>query len=175
MSKDPEAIEVGNTILREKGMMGIPQLSSKAGLIKCRYVIYVLRSVEGHIIDTCDSDYGHNWNIGLYDIVNPASTRKVEKSGSHIHKGRVVQGKVMHGYCPVLLVCLYQPPHPEQPHPDASAPHFGLRNEGLLVRHSQLRSHVEACCLPWTPHIGANRSEQKEMNTGIYPYFILNH
>ena len=57
-SKDPEAIEVGNTILRDKGMMGIPQESSKAGPIKCRYVIYVLRSVKGQIIDTRDSDYG---------------------------------------------------------------------------------------------------------------------
>ena len=99
-SKDLEAIEVGNTILWEKGMMGIPQESSKAGLIKCWYVIYVLRSVEGQIIDACDSDYGRDWNIRLYDIVSPASTIKVEKSGSLIYKGRVVQGKVMHGYCP---------------------------------------------------------------------------
>ena len=100
VSKDPEAIEAGNTVLWDKGMMGIPQESSKAGLIKCRYVIYVLRSVEGQIIDARDSDYGRDWNIGLYDIVSPASTRKVEKSGSLIYKGRVVQGKVTHGYCP---------------------------------------------------------------------------
>ena len=46
-SKDPEAIEAGNNVLWEKGMMGIPQESAKAGPIKCRYVIYVLRSVEG--------------------------------------------------------------------------------------------------------------------------------
>ena len=56
VSKDPEAIEAGNIILREKGMMGIPQESSKTGPIKCRYVIYVLRSVEGLIIDAHDSD-----------------------------------------------------------------------------------------------------------------------
>ena len=99
-SKDSEAIEAVNTVLREKGMMGIPQESSKAGLIKCRYVIYVLHSVKGQVIDARNSDYGRDWNIGLYDIVSPASTRKVEKSGSHIHKGRVVQGKVTHGYCP---------------------------------------------------------------------------
>ena len=80
--KDLEAKEAGNTILREKGMMGIPQESSKAGLIKCRYVIYVLHSVKGQIIDARDSDYGRDWNIGLYDIISPASTRKVEKSGS---------------------------------------------------------------------------------------------
>ena len=99
-SKDPEAIEAGDNVLQEKGMMGIPQESAKAGPIKCRYVIYVLRSVEGQIIDACDSDYGRDWNIGLYDIVSPASTKKVEKSGSLIYKGQVVQGKVAHGYCP---------------------------------------------------------------------------
>ena len=99
-SKDPEAIETGNIILWDKGMMGIPQESSKAGPIKCRYVIYVLHSVEGQIINARNSDYGRDWNIRLYDIVSPASTRKVEKSGSLIYKGQVVQGKVTHGYCP---------------------------------------------------------------------------
>ena len=99
-SRDPEAIEAGNTVLWDKGMMGILQESSKAGPIKCRYVIYVLRSVKGQIIDARDSDYGRDWNIGLYDIVSPASTQKVEKSGSLIYKGQVVQGKVTHGYCP---------------------------------------------------------------------------
>ena len=99
-SRDPEAIEARNTILQDKGMMGILQESSKAGPIKCRYVIYVLRNVKGQIIDTRDSDYGQDWNIGLYDIISPASTWKVEKSGSLIYKGRVVQGKVTHRYCP---------------------------------------------------------------------------
>ena len=100
VSRDAEAIEVGNTVLQDKGMMGIPQESSKARPIKCWYVIYMLRSVEGQIIDAHDSDYGRDWNIGLYDIVSPASTQKVEKSGSLIYKGRVVQGKVTHRYCP---------------------------------------------------------------------------
>ena len=85
-SKDREAIEAGDNILREKGMMGIPQESAKTRPIKCRYVIYVLRSVEGLIIDARDSDYRRDWNIGLYDIVSPASTRKVEKSSSLIHR-----------------------------------------------------------------------------------------
>ena len=56
-SKDQEAIEAEDNILREKGMMGIPQESIKAGPIKYRYVIFVLRSVEGQIIDALDSDY----------------------------------------------------------------------------------------------------------------------
>ena len=38
--------------------MGIPQESAKAEPIKCRYVIYILRSVKGQIIDAHDSDYG---------------------------------------------------------------------------------------------------------------------
>ena len=49
-SKDQEAIEVGNNILWEKGMMGIPQESAKARPIKCRYVIYILHSVKGQIM-----------------------------------------------------------------------------------------------------------------------------
>ena len=57
-SKDREAIEAGDNILQEKGMMGILQESIKAGPIKCRYVIFVLRSVEGQIINAFDLDYG---------------------------------------------------------------------------------------------------------------------
>ena len=77
---------------------------------------------------------------------------------------------------PVLLLHINKSPDLKQPHPDAAAPHFGLRDEGLLVCDPQLRSHVEACCLPWTHHFRANRSEhQKEMNTGTYPYFTLIH
>ena len=174
-SKDPEVIEAGNNVLWEKGMIGIPQESAKARPIKCQYVIYILRSVKGQIIDARDSDYGRDWNIGLYDIISLASTKKVEKSGSLVYKGRVVQGKVAHGYCPF---CSY-----------ASTNHrtlnnhiwmhlhltLGLQDEGLLVCDSQLRSHVEACCLPWTQHFRANRGEQREMNMGTYPYFTLNH
>ena len=99
-SKDQEAIEVADNVLWEKGMMGILLESAKAGPIKCQYVIHVLLSVEGQIIDALDSHYGRDWNIGLYDIVSPASTKKVEKSSSLVYKGRVVQGKVTHGYCP---------------------------------------------------------------------------
>ena len=125
-SKDQEAIEAGDNVLREKGMMGIPQESAKAGPIKCRYVIYVLRSVEGQIIDALDSDYGRDWNIGLYDIISPASTKKVEKSGSLVYKGRVIQGKVTHGYCPF---CSY-----------ASTNHRTLNN------HIQMHLHLTLAC-----------------------------
>ena len=54
--KDREAIEVGDNVLQEKGMMGIPQESIKAGPIECWYVIFVLCSVEGLIIDARNSD-----------------------------------------------------------------------------------------------------------------------
>ena len=130
-SKDLEAIEVGNNILREKGMMRIPQESAKAGPIKCRYVIYVLRSVEGQIIDARDSDYGRDWNIRLYDIVSLASTKKVEKSGSLMYKGRVVQGKVAHGYCPF---CSY-----------ASTNHCTLNNHIRMHLHLTLACGMKDC------------------------------
>ena len=125
-SKDREVIEAGDHILREKGMMGIPQESLKAGPIKCRYVIFILRSVEGQIIDALDSDYGQDWNIGLYDIISLASTRKVEKSSTLIYKGRVVQGKVTYGYCPF---CSY-----------ASTNHRTLNN------HIQMHLHLTLAC-----------------------------
>ena len=68
-------------VLWDKDMLGIPQESGKSGPIKAGYVILVLWSVEGHIIDAHDPDYGRDWNIGLYDIVSAASTKKVQKSG----------------------------------------------------------------------------------------------
>ena len=130
-SKDWEVIEAGDNILQEKGMMGIPQGSIKAGPIKCRYVIFILCSVEGQIIDAHDSDYGRDWNIGLYDIVSLASTRKVEKSGSLIYKGRVVQGKVTYGYCPF---CSY-----------ASTNHRTLNNHIRMHLHLTLACGMKDC------------------------------
>ena len=125
-SKDWEVIMAGDNVLWEKGMMEIPQESAKARPIRCWYVIYVLRSVEGLIIDARDSDYGRDWNIGLYDIVSSASTRKVEKSGSLIHRGKVIHGKVMYGYCPF---CSY-----------ASTNHRTLNN------HIQMYLHLTLAC-----------------------------
>ena len=98
--KDREMVEQGETVLRDRGMLGIPQESGKSGPIKARYVIRVLRSAEGVIIDARDSDYGRDWNIGLYDIVSAASTKKVERHGQIVWKGRSVSGKVSYWYCP---------------------------------------------------------------------------
>ena len=93
-------VEQGEAVLWDKGMLGIPQESGKSGPIKARYVIRILRSAEGQIIDARDSDYGRDWNIGLYDIVSAASTKKVEKNGQMLWKGLSVSGKVSYGYCP---------------------------------------------------------------------------
>ena len=87
-------MEQGEAVLWDKGMLGIPQESGKSGPIKAWYVILILRSVEGRIIDARDPDYGRDWNIGLYDIVSAASTKKVEKSGQLLWKGHSVSGKV---------------------------------------------------------------------------------
>ena len=122
-----------------------------------------------------DSDYGRDWNIGLYDIVSPASTRKVEKSGSLIYKGRVVQGKVTHGYCPF---CSY-----------ASTNHCTLNNHIQMHLRLTLACGMKDCWfvthnsdVMWkhAAYHGLNTSEpivceQKEVNTGRYPYFTLNH
>ena len=98
--KNREMVEQGEVVLRDRGMLGIPQESGRSGPIKAQYVIRVLRSVKGHIIDARDTDYGHDWNIGLYDIVSAASTKKVEKHGQMLWKGHSVSGKVSYGYCP---------------------------------------------------------------------------
>ena len=87
--KNREMVEQGEAVLRDRGMLGIPQESGKSRPIKARYVICVLRSVEGHIIDASDSDYRRDWNIGLYDIVSAASTKKVEKHGQML--GRAIR------------------------------------------------------------------------------------
>ena len=98
--KDREMVEQGEVVLWDRGMLGIPQESGKSGPVKAWYIIHVLRSAEGQIIDARDSDYGHDWNIGLYDIVSAASTKKVEKHGQMVWKGRSVSGRVSYGYCP---------------------------------------------------------------------------
>ena len=86
--KDREMVEQGEAVLWDRGMLGFPQESGKSGPIKARYMIRVLRSAKGVIIDACDSDYGRDWNIGLYDIVNATSTKKVERHGQIVWKGR---------------------------------------------------------------------------------------
>ena len=129
-SKNQEAIDQGDTVLQEKGMLGIPQESlskeTKKEPIKAWYVIWVLRSIKGQIIDAHDTDYGRDWNIGLYDIVSPASTKKVERGGQLAYWGRIVQGKVDYGYC---QFCTY-----------ASQNHWTLNN------HIRMHLHLTLAC-----------------------------
>ena len=129
--KDREMVEQGEAVLRDRGMLGIPQESGKSGPIKARYVIRVLRSAEGVIIDARDSDYGRDWNIGLYDIVSTASTKKVEKHRQIVWKGRSVSGKVSYGYCPF---CSY-----------ASTNHRTLNNHIWMHLHLSLACGMPDC------------------------------
>ena len=91
---DAEKRRQTDKIIQDNGMPRIPQDSTPKGgkweLIKARYVMRVLWSIEGEVIDTRHPDYGWDWNIGLFDIVSPASMKKVEKNG-HI----MVRGKTM--------------------------------------------------------------------------------
>ena len=97
-----------NKTLQDKGMPGIPQDNTLKGekweLIKARYVMKVLRSVEGEIIDAKHPDYSQDQNIRLYNIVSPASMKKVERSGQMMVWGKSIKGSVDYGYCPL---CLY--------------------------------------------------------------------
>ena len=58
---DEEKRHQADKTLRDKGMPGIPQDNTKKGekweLMKARYVMQVLRSIEGEIIDTKHSGY----------------------------------------------------------------------------------------------------------------------
>ena len=165
-SENREMVEQGEAVLQDRGMLGIPQESGKSGPIKARYVIRVLRSAEGQIIDARDSDYGRDWNIGLYDIVSAASTKKVEKHGQMLWKGHSVSGKVSYGYCPFCSYASTNHQDSQQPHPDAPAPLLGLRDARLLVHHTQRREHVEARCYPQASDLGAYRCVQEEIDTG---------
>ena len=84
-------------------MPGVPQELIHKGEewepLKAHYVMRVLWSIEGEMIDAKNADYGRDWNIGLYDIVSPASMRKVERSSQTMVQGRAIKGNINHGYC----------------------------------------------------------------------------
>ena len=101
---DAEKRLLADKTLRDKGMPGIPQENIKGGkreLIKACYMMKVLWSIEGETIDCKHPDYGRDQNIGLYDIVSPASMRKVERSGQTTVRGKSIKGSVDYGYCPL--------------------------------------------------------------------------
>ena len=79
---DPEKIHQADKTLWDKGKLGIPQENTPKGkkweLIKARYMMRVLWSIEGELIDTRHPDYGRDQNIGLHDIVSLMSMKKIE-------------------------------------------------------------------------------------------------
>ena len=127
---DAEKRLLADKTLQDKGMPRIPQENATKGgkreLIKARYMMKVLRSIEGETIDTKQPDYGRDQNIGLYDIVSPASMRKVERSGQITVRGKSIKGSVDNGYCPLC--------------PYASQNHRTLNN------HVQLHFHLSMAC-----------------------------
>ena len=105
---DLEKIRHGEHMLRDRGLPRIPQENTPTGAkrecIKAQYVMHVLRSMEGEVIDTTHPDFGQVQNIGLHDIVSPESMNRIEKNGQVIYGGQAFQKKVDAGYC---LLCTY--------------------------------------------------------------------
>ena len=116
-AKTREAIEAGDNVLREKGMVGILQESAKAGPIKCQYVINVLRSVEGQIIDAHDSGLWTRLEHWVVSHCQPSFHQKGWKERFPYLQRPGHNGDRVARVLPILLLCLYQSPHPEQPHP----------------------------------------------------------
>ena len=105
---DPEKMSQGKKVLQDKGMPGVPQdYSPKGGkqeMIKAHYVMKVLWSIKGEEIDVRHPDYSRYQNIGLHDIMNPVSMRKVEKNGQVTVRGKSISASATYGYC---LLCPY--------------------------------------------------------------------
>ena len=127
---DPEKIKHGEHMLQGRGMPGIPQENTPPGAkrehIKARYVMRILRSIEGECIDTTHPDFGRVQNIGLHDIVSPESMNRIEKNGQVIYRGQVFQKKVDTGYCPL---CTYS-----------------SQNHQTLNNHVRLHFHMTMLC-----------------------------
>ena len=102
---DLEKIQCGDKMLQDRGMPGIPQDNTLPGTkwerIKASYVMKVLRSIEGEIIDTTHPDFSREQNIRLHDVVSQQSMNHIEKNGQIMFSGKVFQGKVDPGYCPL--------------------------------------------------------------------------
>ena len=128
--KDAEKRHQADKTLRDRGMPGIPQDSTPKGgkreLIKARYVMWVLRSIEGEVIDARHPNYGQDWIIGLFDIVSSASIKKVERNGHITVRGKAISGKANYGYCPLC--------------PYASQNHRTLNN------HIRMHFHTSMAC-----------------------------
>ena len=128
--RDEEKIAKADKTLWDKGMAGIPQENTAKGAkrerIKAHYVMRVLHGIEGEIIDNTHPDYSQEQNIGLHDIISPASMNQIEKNGQITVWSKTLSGKVDYGYCPLC--------------PYASQNHWTLNN------HVQLHFCVTMVC-----------------------------
>ena len=106
--KDPAKVEKADKMLQDKALPGVPDdLPKEDGQrvkLTARYIMQVLQSRNGVVVDSHHADWGRDHNIGLYDINSPLAMAKKEKSGNTRFEGKSLQGKVAHGYCPM---CLY--------------------------------------------------------------------
>ena len=106
--KDEKKIERGERMLWDRGMPGIPQevttQDGKWERINTHYVMRVLRSIEGEILDSTHPNLCWEQNIGLHDIVSQESMNRIEKNGQLMYGGKMFPGQVDAGYC---LLCPY--------------------------------------------------------------------
>ena len=121
-------LDTGNTCSGTEGYR-IPQEntpSAKWEHIKTHYVMHVLRSIGGELINMIHPDFGWVQNIGLHDIVSPESKNCIEKNWQVIYVGQVFQKKVDAGYC---LLCMYS-----------------SQNHQTLNNHTRLHFHTTMFC-----------------------------
>ena len=102
---DEKKIERREKMLRDRRKPGIPEDVSvqdgKREHIKARYMMRVLRSIEGEILDLTRPDCGREQNIGLHDIVSLESMNWIKKNGQLVYGGKTFSRQVDAGYCPL--------------------------------------------------------------------------
>ena len=102
--KDAEKVAKIERKLAHRALPGVPDESmvdGKREKLLARYVMRVLQSCDGTVVDSHHADWGRDQNIGLYDIISPLSMTKLERSGTARLHGKPLPIKVAHGYCPM--------------------------------------------------------------------------
>ena len=149
--------------LQDKGMPGIPQENIPKGgkreLIKACYVMKVLWSMEGEIIDAKHPDYGWDQKYQAVRNSEPGVDEKSREQWSDDGLGKI--NKRQHGLriLSPMSVYLSKPPDLEQSCPATFPRDHGMRNAKLLVCVPQHREHVETRHQPWAPHCKAHHCE----------------